>query len=418
MKTLKRLKKFYSKNEMIINIVLFALIARMILLDVPSTFSFDEGFYVPAARDILKGLPDPVPEHPMMAKYMIAGSISLFGDTPVGWRLPSLLLGTAAVFALYFVFRRAKFSERTSLLACFLVATDFLCIEMSRTATLDTCFFAFLIFGLYFLLGKKKYDFLFAGTFFGLAVASKWTALLGIGFAFAYLLATKQLKTKHVLTFLAIPLAVYLLTYAPLIASQGLDGFIGLHMSMYGKLHDMQASSSMASPPYLWPLGQRPLWFTRIKEPAKGPFWFTWLGDVTGEPYGGQVAFGNPLFWWPALFAVLYTCYSYYKKRDRRDLFIVLWFAFTYLPWFLTQRTNVFLYYFLPAVPAYALALSRFFNQEIPGWIRRYAILVLLSLVFFYPILIGLPINRLYFELLRPVIGMWPEGATFMTISS
>ena len=71
---------------------------------------FDESYYVNAARVIAGVRPppgahyratpsgdDPNAEHPQLAKVVIAGAIELFGDGPLAWRLPSILLGSLAL---------------------------------------------------------------------------------------------------------------------------------------------------------------------------------------------------------------------------------------------------------------------------------------------------------------------------------
>ena len=79
---------------------------------------FDERYYVNAARVILSIPPgqntytdrplglDPNTEHPPLAKLMVAGSMRLLGDGPLGWRLPSVLFGTPSILLLYGVARR------------------------------------------------------------------------------------------------------------------------------------------------------------------------------------------------------------------------------------------------------------------------------------------------------------------------
>jgi predicted membrane-bound dolichyl-phosphate-mannose-protein mannosyltransferase len=50
--------------------------------------------YVPAARQMLEPvLPGPLlnPMHPPLAKELMAVSIRVFGDVPLGWRYPSVL---------------------------------------------------------------------------------------------------------------------------------------------------------------------------------------------------------------------------------------------------------------------------------------------------------------------------------------
>ena len=80
------------------------------------TLIFDEAYYVNAARVIAgvkppEGVPyanaplhkDPNAEHPQLAKLLIAGSIELFGDGPLAWRLGSLLFGTLAILGTFLV---------------------------------------------------------------------------------------------------------------------------------------------------------------------------------------------------------------------------------------------------------------------------------------------------------------------------
>ena len=84
------------------------------------TLIFDEDYYVNAARVIDRirppaGAPyansplgtDPNSEHPPLAKLVIAGGIELFGDGPIAWRLPSVLLGTVAILGMFALVRAA-----------------------------------------------------------------------------------------------------------------------------------------------------------------------------------------------------------------------------------------------------------------------------------------------------------------------
>src|SRR3954471_11492248 len=70
----------------------------------PEKFYFDEVHYVPAARQMLESvMPQPMlnPMHPPLAKQLIALSIHVFGDGPLGWRYPAVLFGSLAVVAVY-----------------------------------------------------------------------------------------------------------------------------------------------------------------------------------------------------------------------------------------------------------------------------------------------------------------------------
>ncbi|MEM2992102.1 MAG: hypothetical protein QW467_02360, partial [Candidatus Caldarchaeum sp.] len=47
---------------------------------------FDEAHYVPAVRKLLRG-ESVNHEHPPLSKLLIAASMLVFGDNPLGWRL-------------------------------------------------------------------------------------------------------------------------------------------------------------------------------------------------------------------------------------------------------------------------------------------------------------------------------------------
>ena len=111
---------------------------------------FDEDYYVNAARviDRIKppnGAPyansplgtDPNSEHPPLAKLIIAGGIELFGDGPIAWRLPSVLLGTVAMLGIFALVRAAGGGRWTALGAAALMAADNLLLVHSRIGTLD-----------------------------------------------------------------------------------------------------------------------------------------------------------------------------------------------------------------------------------------------------------------------------------------
>src|SRR2546421_1170645 len=111
---------------------------------------FDERYYVNAARVIAGVRPppgasyasaplgdDPNAEHPQLAKLLIAGSIELFGDGPLAWRLGSLVFGTLAILGMYALVRAAGGGGWTALGAAALMAADNLLIVHGRIGTLD-----------------------------------------------------------------------------------------------------------------------------------------------------------------------------------------------------------------------------------------------------------------------------------------
>ena len=119
-------------------LLLASLLLRLLWLGRPDgALIFDERYYVNAARVIL-GIPpgqntytdrplglDPNTEHPPLAKLLVAGSMLLLGDNPAGWRMPSVLLGTASILLLYGVARRLGAGRDVALLAAALLARKY-----------------------------------------------------------------------------------------------------------------------------------------------------------------------------------------------------------------------------------------------------------------------------------------------------
>ena len=80
---------------------------------------------------------DPNAEHPQLAKLIIAGTIKLFGDDPVGWRIGSVLFGMIALAMLYALVRSAGGSGWLAAGATGVMALDNLLLVGSRIGTLD-----------------------------------------------------------------------------------------------------------------------------------------------------------------------------------------------------------------------------------------------------------------------------------------
>ena len=139
---------------------LLSLAARVALIEQPCRspchsasdhiLVFDESYYVNAAR-VIAGLrpppgaryadaplgDDPNAEHPQLAKLVMAGSIELFGDGPLAWRLGSLVCASLAILGLYALVRAAGGDPWVALGASALMTFDNLLLVHGRIGTLD-----------------------------------------------------------------------------------------------------------------------------------------------------------------------------------------------------------------------------------------------------------------------------------------
>ena len=90
-----------ARNAIVALLIFFAAhFALLVGVTTPEKFYFDEVHYVPAARQMLEPvMPSPMlnPMHPPLAKQLMALSIRIFGDGPLGWRYPSVLFGSFAI---------------------------------------------------------------------------------------------------------------------------------------------------------------------------------------------------------------------------------------------------------------------------------------------------------------------------------
>lgn len=175
---------------------LASLFGRLAWIGTPDQPMFDERYYVNAARTILhlpvpatehytgatQGL-DPNREHPPLGKLAIAGGIRVFGDGPLGWRAASLVAGSGAILALYWLVRSARGSPWTAVGAASLMAAENLFFVHGRIGTLDIFMVLFVLTGVACYLRKWP---VLAGVAFGVAACTKLTGALGVMVVVAY----------------------------------------------------------------------------------------------------------------------------------------------------------------------------------------------------------------------------------------
>ena len=210
-------------------------------IDFPGQPAGEDIHYVKAARSWIAVGADSNLEHPPLAKLIIAAGIKIFGDEPFGWRFFSALAGSLALTGMYF-WGLALFSDRSAALWCTLFSgLNLMLWTEAHLATLEIYHTAFAIggcaacTGIWFDQSERRTRRIFfaavGGLLFGLAIASKWFAIvawlpcalcsLGLSLTRQNLRLKQSLTTTPVLLFLfALPLSVYPLTYSPFIAHQ------------------------------------------------------------------------------------------------------------------------------------------------------------------------------------------------------
>ena len=185
-------------------ILLISMGLRVYGLSFPPKVYFDETHYVPAARDYLTpGRIDRNYIHPPLAKVIMAVFIKFFGDKPVVWRVPSVILGLVMIIFMYLLGLRMFKNRFGAAMAASLLAVEFLHITQSRIATLDIYIACFIFLGYYYaymyfedspsietgkrdVLRRPYKNVILSAIFFGFALSVKISAIGGVGGAFLY----------------------------------------------------------------------------------------------------------------------------------------------------------------------------------------------------------------------------------------
>lgn len=181
-------------------ILAFAFATRVYQVGKIQSYIFDEVYHAVTAKLISQNDPrayewwnePPEPNtavdwlHPPLAKYTQAAGMLVFGETPFGWRISSVIFGTLVILATALLAEELFTDKRISLLAAGIAAMDGLLLVQSRIAMNDihvTFFILLTLFAYakYRKSGSKLFLLFLTGLFAGLATASKWSGIFGLG---------------------------------------------------------------------------------------------------------------------------------------------------------------------------------------------------------------------------------------------
>lgn len=382
-------------------ILLFSFLSRVIFLNFPNTFYFDEVYHAFTAREMLRGNPaawewwnDP-PEgfayewtHPPLAKLGMVGGMWFLGENQVGWRLPGALFSTATVFLVYLLGLQLFKSKTVGVLSSVVFALDGLPLVMSRIGMNDSYFLFFALGAILFFL-KEKY--FFSSILLGLAAASKWTAIWVLPILLFSMFIFRQKPRFRIFWFIIVPPLVYLASYIPFFTSgHALDQFIGLQKQMWWYHTGLEATHAYQSSAWTWPFNLRPVWL--FVENG---------GDLIANIY----VLGNPLIFWSGLVAIGAMGLTGFIRRQGILLFIVFSWGILFLPWIFSPRV-MFLYHYLPAIPFLSLAIGWFLSQQNKKFVIISYCLITIAYCLFYPHWTGIFIPQ-WFDNLYYLIPSW-----------
>ncbi len=414
----------WTRRELIlISLVFFvSFLTRVIRLDIPQTYMFDEVYHAFTAVEMEKGNLaawewwNTPPKgfayewtHPPLAKEMMILGIKIFprlhlpsakadggqGENPFAWRFPVALFG-AGVIVLGYLLGRELFNRRVGLITAFLLNFDGLVFVQSRIGMNDTFFLFFMLLAFWLFLKDKWFG---VGIALGLALASKWTAMYAIGILgglfffravanefFRSTLSTLAKKSRYstqsdldqdeavsceatkivgrrlLQGFFKFVLVFFLLPIAVYLLS---------YLPFFISGHTWQQFDGL----------QHQMWWYHTGLKATHPFtsaWYSWpflfrpvwyYVDYGKETIANIYAMGNPAIWWFGLVAIGYTVVSSIKylvlsiKRKYLipDTFYLILIVVGYFGFFLPWALSpriMFLYHYLPSVPFLCLALA------------------------------------------------------------
>lgn len=374
---------------------------------------FDEIYHARTALEHIENVYPYEITHPPLGKEIIGIGIRLFGMTPFGWRFMGTLFGVLMLPILYVFLKRMTRSSAISACGTIIFAFDFMHFVQTRIATIDTysVFFILLmyLFMWRFVSGGKWRYLALSGVFFGLGAASKWTCIYaGGGLAVIWLVYwIMQVKKPGfakrfigncafcLLFFVAIPAAIYYVSYYHYGTASGLDGGVGMFFTRdyFDVVWDNQV--------YMWEYHS-----DLVSTHPYSSRWYQWLVDARPILYyleyfddGTKMAFGaflNPVFCWAGLLAMIANGIFAVKDRDGKSAFIVIGYLAQLLPWVLVTRLT-FAYHYFPSSVFMLLALchvwERLKQQGIFRWQRNmYAVTGVCAGLFvaYYPVLTGL----------------------------
>ena len=337
---------------------------------------------------------DPDREHPPLGKLVVAASMALFGDNPLGWRLPSLVAGLACIALISGIARTLSGEAWLALLASGLFALDNLALVHSRIARLDMQLVALMLLGAWF--GVRRW-YVAAGA---ACAAAALVEIRGVAALVALLLfealhqarshtsgsgSTSSLRclsmagTRVLMGFLPTWLGLWWL----------LDLGVSVYATPWDHLSQIVASGALLpsggdSYPWQWFVNQVQTLYVRVDQQ------FVLDGEVVRSDALIYLRSAmNPVIIGAASVALLYAAWRAWRHTDPLATWSLVWFIVVYLPFLLAAllaQATAYLSDFLPAVPALAIAIALLLRHALPRSVTyAYVLAVVAGFVGYFP---------------------------------
>ena len=253
----------------------------------------------------------------------------------------------------------------------------------------DIYLLTFLLWSLYSAL-KSRWK--LSAVLFGLAFASKWSAVYGLlPLALIYLHQFKlSLKSALIsLQLLLITILVYLLSFAPfLLVGHTYAQLLELHRQMWYYHTHLIATHAYQSTPAQWIFAARPVWY-----------WVKYGQGVLANIYVQS----NPLILWFGLAALIFQL----KKIFRFPfLFLFVSYLVFVVPWQFSPRI-MFFYHYLPSSVFLCILLAVWLSSLRQSYSRLILTLCFIGFLFLTPLFYGFSLPQNYWHTLFSLFPSW-----------
>jgi 4-amino-4-deoxy-L-arabinose transferase-like glycosyltransferase len=386
-------------------------------------YIFDERYYVSAARiiagrkvsvgDVYFGAApsgaDPNAEHPQLGKLIIAGSIDVFGDNAIGWRISAVIFGAAAILLLYWLVRCAGGSGWLALGAASLASFENLWVVHSRIAVLDIYAVPFMLAAAAFYLRRRPFV---SGALIGIGCCVKefaaYTVLVLVLFELIRVMGgaigerTAVLGRRRLLGQALRRLVPLLpMTLVTVVAYFTLLTALDAAVTPYSGGHPVDRNqASICKYMLIWQDSCNHFTFMNhyaaklqdIGHPrgiatAPTQFWLdrkmiTYYGTSRVVSSGGHVQSNQKILWFrgeigrvllfTSWLALLFCLWWALRRRDEPALLAVAWALGTWLPpelFHLVDRRTTYLYYMVVTMPALYIAVAKLLGARRLPWL-------------------------------------------------
>jgi dolichyl-phosphate-mannose-protein mannosyltransferase len=273
---------------------------------------------------------------------ILAGTMTLFGDNPVGWRMSGIVLGTASIMLVYLIARRLYPNSSTPLLAASLLAFDPFHIHFCRTITQEIPVIFFFLLFLYLIVEyseNNRNTLAWAGIALGLTVATKiyFVFAIPLTIIYAFYRDLQRREKGHVF--------ILCLEYAAKLILLPLTIYLLAHILWFGRGHTLPELIQLKSDAY-WVFGHN-FTFENAELLIQGGRSWEWFLKVfsfghqlspDGQYSRFAIQINNPLFRIMVLPAMGVVLYHAIKTRRLQEIIAPALFMSCYTLFFLAKR--------------------------------------------------------------------------------